>query len=328
MRYAVTGATGFIATQLIADLLSAGHEVIGTVRNLNREAELVANLRALGADPAGLELRAADLHETDSWSRALSGAQALFHVASPLPLTPKRRDPNLVATAADGTRNVLTGAVSAGIARVVLTSSVAAIGYGHPKAGNRNFDESHWTDESSGPGSYALSKTRAERVAWEFSREHGLELSTINPSVVLGPVSKSDPGTSANLVGLAIRGKIPAIPPVNFSIVDVRDVSLLHILAMESGRNGERYIANSEELSFADLVATLRAEHPRLRLPKIEIPLPVAKIYANIDPRARAAASELGVPRSYSSVKAREQLGWQPRSAREAILATASSLLS
>ena len=328
MRYAVTGATGFIATQLISDLLQAGHEVIGTVRNLNRADELKGNLRALGADPAGVELRAADLHETDSWPRALAGAEALFHVASPLPLTPKRRDPNLVATAAEGTRNVLAGAVSVGIARVVLTSSVAAIGYGHPKNGNRNFDESHWTDENSGPGSYALSKTRAERVAWELALEHGLELNTVNPSVVLGPVSKSDPGTSANLVGLAIRGKIPAIPPVNFSIVDVRDVSSLHVMAMDSGRSGERYIANAEEVSFAELVATLRAEHPRLRLPKIEIPLPVARIYANIDPRARAAAAELGVPRSYSSAKAREQLGWRPRSAREAILATANSLLS
>lgn len=328
MRYAVTGATGFIATQLIADLLLAGDEVIGTVRDLGREAELAANLRALGADPAGLELRSADLLETDTWPRALAGAEALFHVASPLPLTPKRRDPKLVATAVEGTRNVLMGALAAGVNRVVLTSSVAAIGYGHPRNGNRNFDETHWTDENSGPGSYALSKTRAERVAWQLAGEHGLELNTVNPSVVLGPVSKSDPGTSSNLVGLAIHGKIPAIPPVNFSVVDVRDVSSLHVLAMLSARSGERYIANSAEISFAELIATLRAEHPRLRLPKIEIPLPVARIYANIDPRARAAAAELGVPRSYSSAKAREQLGWQPRSAREAILATASSLLS
>jgi nucleoside-diphosphate-sugar epimerase len=327
MRYAVTGATGFIATQLIADLLRTGNEVIGTVRSLDRDGELRANLRALGADPEPLELRVADLNQTDSWPSALAGAEAMFHVASPLPLTPKRRDPLLVATAAEGTRNVLAGAVSAGIARVVLTSSVAAIGYGHPKDGNRNFDETHWTDENSGPGSYALSKTRAERVAWEFAGQHGLELNTVNPSVVLGPVSKSDPGTSANLVGLAIRGKIPAIPPVNFSIVDVRDVSSLHILAMLSGRTGERYIANAEEVSFAELVATLRAEHPRLKLPKVAIPLPVARLYANLDPRARAAAAELGVPRSYSSAKAREHFGWQPRSAREAILATAGSLL-
>jgi dihydroflavonol-4-reductase len=329
MRYAVTGATGFIATQLIAALIGEGHEVIGTVRNLDRDSELRANLRALGADPGALELRAADLNQTDSWPRALAGAAALFHVASPLPLTPKRRDPALIATAAEGTKNVLSAAVVEGINRVVLTSSVAAIGYGHPSGGNRKFDESHWTNEASkSVGSYALSKTRAERVAWQLAEATpGFELNTVNPSVVLGPVSKSDPGTSSQLVGLAIRGQIPAIPPVHFSVVDVRDVVSLHLAAMHSGRTGERYIANAEEVAFTQLIDLLRAEYPRLRLPKIKIPLPVARLYANLDPRARAAAAELGVPRSYSSAKAREHFGWQPRSAKEAILATASAML-
>jgi len=111
-------------------------------------------------------------------------------------------------------------------------------------------------------------------------------------------------------------------------VVDVRDVVALHIAAMQTELVGERFIANAEEVSFAELIATLRDEHPRLRLPKLEIPLWLAKVYANADPRARAAASELGVPRHYSSAKAREVLGWQPRGAREAILATAASLLA
>jgi dihydroflavonol-4-reductase len=329
MRYAVTGATGFIASRLIADLIAGGHEVIGTLRSANRELELRQELERLGVDPSGLTLRLADLDQDAGWQQALEGAEALFHVASPLPLTPKRVDPKLVSTAADGTWRVLTAAHAVGIRRVVLTSSVAAIGYGHPAGQSRRFDESHWTNESAATiGSYALSKTRAERTAWAFAEAHpGFKLNAVNPSVVLGPVSKTDPGTSSQLVGLAISGKIPAIPPVNFSVVDVRDVVALHIAAMQSDLTGERFIANAEEISFAELIGVLREEHPRLRLPKREIPLWLAKIYANADPRARAAASELGVPRHYSNTKAREVLGWQPRSAREAILATAASLL-
>jgi dihydroflavonol-4-reductase len=330
MRYAVTGATGFIASRLIAELLAGGHEVVGTLRSANREPELRQELERLGVDPSGLKLRLADLDHGAGWQQALEGAEALFHVASPLPLTPKRVDPTLVSTAADGTRRVLEAAHAVGIRRAVLTSSVSAIGYGHPPEQSRQFDESHWTNESAATvGSYALSKTRAERAAWGFVEAHpDFKLNAINPSVVLGPVSKTDPGTSSQLVGLAISGKIPAIPPVSFSVVDVRDVVALHIAAMQTELAGERFIANAEEVSFAALISTLRDEHPRLRLPKLEIPLWLAKVYANADPRARAAASELGVPRHYSSAKAREVLGWQPRSAREAILATAASLLA
>src|SRR5258705_3540857 len=198
----VTGGSGFVGSHCILQLLAAGHQVRTTVRNLRREADVRAMLKEGGAEPGDrLSFAVADLEADAGWTEAVAGCEYVLHVASPFPQNVPRHEDELIVPAREGALRVLRASRDAGVKRVVLTSSFAAIGYGH-KPQNTPFNETSWTDPTGDVTAYVKSKTLAERAAWHFivTEGGGLELSVVNPVGVLGPVLWPDYSTSIQLV--------------------------------------------------------------------------------------------------------------------------------
>ncbi|HTQ35464.1 MAG TPA: aldehyde reductase [Steroidobacteraceae bacterium] len=331
----VTGGSGFIAGHCMLQLLAVGHAVRATLRNPARADEIRATLRkagAAGADQIGFTT--ADLSADVGWADAARGCDFVLHVASPFPFGVPKHEDELIVPAREGTLRVLRAARDAGVRRVVLTSSFAAIGYGHPPR-TAPFDETCWTNLDAGHvAPYVKSKTLAERAAWDFiAREGGaLELAVVNPVGVFGPALGRDLSTSVQTIQRMLDGGMPACPRLYFGVVDVRDVAELHLRAMIDPRaRGERFLATAGPgLSLLQIANVL---HQRLgaagrRAPRHQIPDWLVKLLAACGSRlARSALPELGKVKSASNEKARRLLGWQPRSGEEAIAASGESLL-
>lgn len=329
----VTGGSGFIAAHCLLQLLAQGHAVRATVRSLEREPEVRAMLARQGvASDAPLQFFAADLSRDAGWAAAVAGCDHVLHVASPFPASVPQHEDELIVPAREGALRVLRAAREAGVKRVVLTSSFAAVGYGHPEQ-ERTFDESDWTNIGA-PGlpAYVKSKAIAERAAWDFiAREGGaLELAVVNPVAVFGPAVSHDMATSMVLIQRLLSG-LPGCPRLWFGTVDVRDVAALHLLAMTRAEaKGERFLAAAgPALSVRDIALALmegmgeaaRRVHPRV------IPDWVVRAAALFNTQARALAPELGKIKHARNAKAASLLGWAPRSGKEAIVAAGESLL-
>lgn len=328
----VTGGTGFVALHCIVRLLADGTRVRATVRHPQRADDLRALVRLAGADPAGLEVATADLLDDAGWPAGVQGATHVLHVASPFPARQPKDEDELIVPARDGALRVLRAARDAGVRRVVLTSSFAAIGYGtHP---GRRFTEEDWTDPSSPTITpYVRSKTLAERAAWDFvGREGGdLELATVNPVGIFGPAIGTDLSASLELLLALLEGKYPAVPRGTVNAVDVRDVADLHVRAMRHpDAAGERFLAVSgDAFEYRELSLLMRAElGDRARRATTRV-LPdwVVRAAAPFVGEARTIAAELGRRVDASHEKATRLLGWTPRSREEAVLAAARSLV-
>lgn len=334
----VTGGSGFIGAHCILQLLEAGHEVRTTVRSLKREADVKAMLKAGGANlesGAGsrLKLFEADLEKDAGWAEAVAGCEYVLHVASPLPPHAPKHEDELIVPAREGTLRVLRAARDAGVKRVVVTSSFAAIGYGH-KPRTTPFDETDWTDpDSPGLAAYPKSKTVAERAAWDWWRREGgeLEMAVVNPVAVFGPVLGPDYSASILLVQRLMTGQLPGCPKLWFGIVDVRDVADLHLRAMTAPQaNGERFLAVAGEAW--PMVRMARALRERMgaaakKVPTREIPNWVVRLVALRDEAAKLILPELGKVKQVSHAKGERVLGWTPRSNEEAVVATAESMV-
>jgi dihydroflavonol-4-reductase len=330
----VTGGSGFIAGHCILQLLASGHAVRTTLRNPQREAGVRATLRAAGATASEqLSFGLADLNADAGWTEAVRGCEYVLHVASPFPAGIPKHEDELIQPAREGTLRVLRAARDAGVRRVVLTSSFASIGYGHPPQ-TAPFDETSWTNLGGEVAAYPKSKTLAERAAWDFiAREGGaLELAVVNPVGVFGPVLNGDLPASVQIVQRMLNGGVPACPRLYFGAVDVRDVADLHLRAMtDPAARDERFLAVAgPSLALIEVAETLR-RHLGIaarRAPKHEIPDWLVKLFARCGMRlAQAAVPELGKVKSATAEKARRVLGWQPRGREECIVASAESLL-
>lgn len=330
----VTGGSGFIGSHAILQLLAGGHEVRTTVRNLKREADVRALLKTGGAEPGDrLSFFAANLENDDGWADAVKGCEYVLHIASPFPSGVPKHEDELIVPAREGALRVLKASRAAGVRRVVLTSSFAAVGYGH-KPRTAPFDETDWTDVDGGEmTAYAKSKTIAERAAWDFiDREGaGLELSVVNPVGVFGPVLGPDYSTSILLIQRLMIGSMPGCPKINFGVVDVRDVVDLHLRAMtDPAAKGERFLAVAGDfMTILDIAKVLKermgdAAH---RVPTRELPNWLVRLAAFTDPAIKQILPELGRRKNATNEKAKRVLGWSPRSNEEAIVATAESLI-
>jgi nucleoside-diphosphate-sugar epimerase len=327
----VTGGSGFIASHCILGLLAAGHRVRATVRSLERAADVRKVLEEAGQNP-GLSFAAANLERDDGWQQAIDGNEYVLHVASPFPARSPAHEDELIVPARGGTLRVLRAARAAGVRRVVITSSFAAIGYGHPPQ-QAPFDESYWSNIDGTAAAYVKSKTLAERAAWQFIAEEGgaLELAVVNPVAVLGPVLGTDLSASIQIVGRMLHGGMPAAPHLVFGVVDVRDVADLHLRAMSNpAARGERFLAAAGD--FMSLLEIARVLRERLgaaakRAPTRSLPNWVLRLTALFNPTVRELLPELGKSKNGSHEKASRLLGWAPRSNEDAIVATAESLL-
>jgi dihydroflavonol-4-reductase len=291
-------------------------------------------LKTGGAEPGkSLSFVAADLMSDAGWPKAAAGCDFVLHVALPFPMGAPRHEDELIIPAREGALRVLRSARDAGVKRVVMTSSFAAIGYGQ-KITDRPFSEENWTDPNGGNMSaYVKSKTLAERAAWDFiAREGGaLELSVVNPVGVLGPVLGPDFSTSIQLVQRLMDGAIRGCPRLSFGIVDVRDVADLHLRAMiNPAARGERFLAAAgESIAMMEIASVLRARMGKAaeRVPTRVLPDFMVRLAALFDPAIAQIVPELGKFKKVTNAKARRTLDWAPRSNEEAIVATAQSLV-
>ena len=330
----VTGGSGFIGSYCILQVLEAGHTVRTTIRNLAREPEVRSTLEKAGAKANKKQLAffAADLNGDAGWAQAVKGCDYVLHVASPFPMNQPKDENDLIVPAREGALRVLRAARDAGVKRVVLTSSFAAIGYGLKHDGA--VDETSWTDSNApGIGAYVKSKTIAEHAAWDFIKAEGggLELAVVNPVGVLGPVLGPDFSTSILLVERLLQGAIPMAPRASFGLVDVRDVADLHIRAMTDPKaKGERFLAmTGESMSIFEVGKVLRANlgAAAAKVPTREAPNWMIRMMAMFSPEAKALLPQLGRRMNANHEKAERLLGWTPRSCEESILATAKSLI-
>ncbi|MFN7180816.1 SDR family oxidoreductase [Hyphomonas sp.] len=330
----VTGATGFIAGHVIHQLLEAGHEVTGTARSAARGAALSQTISAYAGRPVSIPIREADLSSDKGWAEAAQGMDFIQHIASPIPSNVPKDADELIIPARDGALRVLRAAKAAGVKRVVMTSSMAACAYGWGDQRPNPVTEEHWSREDavSDTTPYTRSKTIAERAAWNYvnGEGKGLELTAINPAAVLGPVMSGDFSASVEILTQLLSGKLPGTPRVGFVIVDVRDVAAAHVLAMTNpAAAGQRFLVGDRFMWFSEVAAVLRREFPAYskKVPAKELPGWMVKLIAMVNPPARQIIPEIGRERHISSEKAKRVLGWQARSAEEAIISGAKSLI-
>lgn len=331
----VTGASGFIAQHTILAVLAAGYRVRGTVRSLRKADEI---RRVLGAHTElgeRFELVEAELTSDAGWREACRGCRYVLHMASPLPTKPPRHKDELIVPARDGALHVLRAAVAERVERVVLTSSVAAVLYGHARDGKRTYDESDWSQLTDAVGAYEHSKTIAEQAAWDYVRGlpagERIELTTINPGLVLGPVLSNDFSTSGEVVRKLLKRELPACPDVGFAVVDVRDVAAAHVAAMTTpAAAGQRFITAIEHAPMQEIARILdRHFRPRgYKVPTGRLPGWLLRTVSLWDKTAKLAVQELGKRQDVSSARAREVLGWQPRGLEAMVVDMGESMIA
>lgn len=325
----VSGGSGYIAGFLIRQLMDNGWTVNTSIRNQARQAEIRNWLRV---DDSKLHFYEADLSADAGWAEAMAGCTHVAHIASPFPLDVPKDPDELIIPAREGALRALRTARAAGVKRFVLTSSVAAVAYGHGR-GEHMYTEADWTNvDSPDVQPYPKSKTIAERAAreWVKAEGEGMEFASVNPAGVFGPVMGKDFSTSIELVRQLIAGKVPACPDIGFGIVDVRDVADLHYRAMTApGIKDERFIASGPFMKMIDVAHVLKGglgANGR-KVPTRRMPDWALKAMSFVRPELKQLVNELGNVRGASSAHAEKVLGWKMRAPEQSLLDTANSLI-
>lgn len=328
----VTGGTGYIAGELITQLLARDWTVHTTVRD---KASSEATLRARFGNPdeERLKIFQADLMSDDGWADANAGCTHVAHVASPIAAAAPKDENDMIVPAREGTLRALRFARDAGAKRFVQTSSLAAVAYGRSEK-DYTVDESNWSDLTH-PDVYAYikSKTIAERSAREWVAENGgdLEFVSVNPSMVLGPVDSADFSASVEVVKQLLGGEVPMAPDLGFAVVDLRDVADLHVKCLEEpDLAGERFLAAGRFMKMIEVGQVLRDGLPREHTRKVPtriMPNWMVSVLSLFNAAVRSIKSELGKSRHVDCSHAEQRLGWKTRPEEESILDCARSLI-
>lgn len=329
----VTGGTGFLGGWCVASLLERGFDVRTTVRDLEREQAVRGAVAAAGIGPGTrLKVFAADLTSDAGWAEAVAGCRYVLHVASPFPPTQPKNPDELIVPARDGALRVLRAALDAGVERVAMTSSIAAVRSDRESSEAAPYTEADWTDgDDVSRTPYVRSKALAERAAWEHVRTAGAEdrLAVINPGAIIGPALNDDHSYSLQAIQRLLTG-MPAAPRLGFSFVDVRDVADLHIRAVsDPAGGGERFIATDRFLWVSDVAAILRERlgDAANKVPTRVAPNMLIRALALFDGSLRSVVGDLGQKSWVSSEKARTTLGWKTRPLEDSIEDCARSLV-
>ena len=327
----VTGATGYIAMHCILRLLQAGYRVRGTLRSPAREAGLrQAFARHIAADDR-IAFVTADLLQEAGWAEAAEGCAYVLHTASPLPRQIPRDESEVIKPAVEGTRRVLQAAKQAGVRRVVITSSVAAMRHDDARQKDRPVDETNWSNTAADIPVYDKSKTLAERAAWDFVAENeAFELVTINPSVVIGPLLNDHYSLSVETILRLMRSQYPGCPRLGWVFVDVRDVADAHLAALTTPEAaGMRFSCAHKFAWMRDLARILDAEFSSqgYKIPTRPLPDFLMRFLAIFDKTAAMYVPNLGRTIAYSNAQIKRVLGWQPRPLAESVIDTGKSLI-
>ncbi|MEI7540924.1 MAG: aldehyde reductase [Actinomycetes bacterium] len=314
----LTGASGYIGKHITLQLLNQGYVVRASVRSLSKSSEVIAAVSPHLLDSSNLASRLSfielDLEKDAGWDVALNGVDVLMHTASPFPLISPKDENELIRPAVEGTLRALGAAKSAGVKRVILTSSVASI-YGRElPEGVTAYDETMWTDVNHpiGNGAYTKSKTLAEKAAWEFIGNDAAEitLTTINPVLVIGAPLDRNFGSSISLVERVLKGKDPMLPDLKFALVDVRDVAQMHVEAIANdSTKGQRILASAGTKSFIEIAKLLKATYPKSKVKTGKAPTFLIRVLSLFDGSIKSILPQLGKPMNVNASKAHRLLG-------------------
>lgn len=329
----VTGANGFVGKWTVIELLRAGFDVRGTVRSEGRaEAVRAAAAGQLGDDVLPrLSFVRVDLMQDRGWPEAMQGVEAVAHVAAQILAEEPKDAQRVIGPALEGTERVLRHAIAAGIKRIVMTSSIATVGYGHGHdRGSRTYTEEHFTnlDAMRFSWAYCIGKTLAEQAAWAYARAEGLELTTIHPGAILGPALDGDASISLGMVTGLLDGTTPALPSNGFSIIDVRDVAAMHVAALQQPSSiGQRYLAASDYVPFPEVARILRETYPDRQITRKIVPDWIIKLLARFGGPTRQIINDIGNEKHFSREKGEGLLGRPFVPGKDAILASADSVI-
>lgn len=327
----VTGAGGFIALHTILQLLQRNYSVRGTVRT-EAHAKKVRETLSNHIDISKLELVCVDLLKDEGWQDAVRGCEFVLHLASPFPAEEPKNENDLILPAREGTLRVLRAAHAEDVKRVVIVSSTAAVAAGH-SGENRTFNESDWTNIEKA-GAYPKSKTLAERAAWDFIRSaensNKMELVSVNPSNVFGPVLDDHYHSSTEWFRTFLRREVPGVTRIQLHLVDVRDLAEMILKAMSSPEAaGKRFIANGASISLPEFVNILQRNFVSrgYRVPTRILPDLLIRLMAVFTPKLKNVSDVLNWTYGFSTEQARSILGWQPRPCEQTIVDMAESLI-
>ena len=332
----LTGAGGYIGKHVALQLLNKGYDVRASVRDLKRSQEVkdaITPHLASGVDlEKSLTFVLLDLNKDSGWDEALAGVDVLMHTASPFPIASPKNEDEIIRPAVDGTLRALRAAKAAGVKRVVLTSSVAAIYGCDLPTGVSEFDETMWTDVTHPVGSvaYTKSKTLAEKAAWDFikSEASDIALTTINPVLVMGAPLDRHYGSSISVVERVLKGKDPMLPDLRFGIVDVKDVAKMHVECIDVKTTfGQRILASSGTLSFVQIAEIIKSAYPESKTKTGKAPNFLIKFLANFDADIKAVLPLLGKPMLVSNKRAKSLLGMSFISAETSVKESAAFLI-
>ncbi len=313
MKVLVTGATGHVGLALVSELVDAGYQVRAGVRRLDDDFR-VERLRALG-----VELFVADILSPLSMAEACSGVDGVFHVAAVVRMWARDPEREILAPNVEGVRTVLRAAAEAGVRRVVLTSSIAAVGVGTPEGVELGPED--WHHAALTP--YSRAKTLAELHAWAEVGRSGVDLVTVCPGSVIGPgFFRHTPSTE--LFSWLERGLLRAVLPLQTAYVDCRSLAYIHRAAFERGTAGSRYLAVDATLTMDEIAAIASQVDPRIPRPSLRMPKSLLPLLAAGDALGSAVTGgdrriTMHVVREFSGLKVTydvsrtiEDLGWRP----------------
>jgi dihydroflavonol-4-reductase len=329
----VTGASGYVGKWCVVKLLETGYRVRGTIRGESKARQVRDTVAAtVGAEAASrLELVTADILDEKGWPEAMAGVNAVFHVATAV-RGDEPKDPNVVIRPAiEGTERVLRFAKEAGIKRVILTSSIATVGYGHGQtSGRRVYDETYSTnlDGMRFTWAYCIGKTKAEQAAWAFAKANRLDITTIHPGAIIGPALDDDASISVGMVSGLLDNSMPALPSNGYSIIDVRDVADMHVAALEKPEAiGQRYLATAQYMKFPEIAQVLRELYPDRKIVQKTVPDWIMFLMARFGGPVRQIINDIGNEKVFDGSKGERLMGKSYIPARQTIADTAESVI-
>ena len=329
----LTGISGWIAKHTAIELLNKGYEVLGTVRNKDLIDQTKETIKK-HAPIENLSFIELDLLKDDGWDEAAKGCKYIFHIASPFPMKVSRDREFLLPVAVDGTLRVLNAGINAGVEQIIKTSSIVAMFRKPNRSNPYTFGENDWTDENwiEGVNDYFLSKTKAEKAAWELMESKGLKskLTTINPGGVFGDALDKKGGTSIEYVRQFLKGKFPGAPKFAVLISDVKDIAKAHVACIGNNKVGGRRLIVGKEVKklveLSQLMAEAMPEYAK-KLPKKELPNFMVKLISYIDSSAKMMIPDLGILMQTDTSYAEELLGFKFKPAKDCITENAKSVV-
>ena len=329
----LTGISGWIAKHTAIELLNAGYEVLGTIRNNNLVDQTKQTISKY-ASTEKLSFVELDLLKDDGWNEASKGCRYIFHVASPFPMKVSSNRESLLPVAVDGTLRVLNAGLNAGVEQIIKTSSIVAMFRKPNRTNPYTFGENDWSDENwiEGVSDYFLSKTKAEKAAWRLMESKGLKnkLTTINPGGVFGDALDKKGGTSIEYIRQFMKGKIPGAPKFAVLISDVKDIAKAHVACIGNNKVGGRRLIVGKDVKrlveLSQLIAEAMPEYKK-KLPTKELPNLMVKLISYIDSSAKTMIPDLGIMMQTDTSYAEEILGFKFKPAKGCISENAKSVV-